>query len=242
MPFWRKTHQSWEKAAGAGPVTEADLAVDEMLKDRLLSARPGYGWLSEETDDDPRRLDRDTVFIVDPIDGTRAFMEGDRHWSHSLAISSGGRITAAAIFLPAKDQLFTAAIGEGAALNGQPIRTSQRTALQDATVLSAKSNLNPEHYRSGPPPLQRHFRASIAYRLALVAEGRFDAMLTLRDTWEWDVAAGSLIVTEAGGRVSDRLGTPPRFNNPSPLLPGLVAAGELVHRGILRHLHGDGST
>ncbi len=238
LPYWREAHTSWEKADGAGPVTEADLAVDEMLKHRLLSARPGYGWLSEETDDDPVRLDRDKVFIIDPIDGTRAFMAGERTWAHSLAVSHNGAITAAAIFLPAQDKLYAAGLGQGAQLNDQPIRASQRCDLQAATVLSAKSNLDPLHWKIGVPPFERHFRASIAYRLALVAEGRFDAMLTLRDTWEWDIAAGQLITQEAGGMVSDRQGRTPIFNNPTPLVSGLLAAGAGLHGDILHHLIG----
>ncbi|MGB5560106.1 MAG: 3'(2'),5'-bisphosphate nucleotidase CysQ [Paracoccaceae bacterium] len=238
MPYWRQTHKSWEKAAGAGPVTEADLAVDEMLKDRLLAARPGYGWLSEETDDDAARLTRDHVFIVDPIDGTRAFMAGERTWAHSLAVAHQGQIVAAAIYLPAHDKLYTAATDDGARLNGQPVRTSSRADLQDATILAAKPNFDPRHWPIGLPPVRRQFRASLAYRLALVAEGRFDAMLTFRDTWEWDVAAGSLIVKEAGGVVTERYGASPKFNNPMPVLPGLLAAGPLVHRE-LRHYIGD---
>ena len=190
MPFWRQTHKSWEKAAGAGPVTEADLAVDEMLKDRLLAARPTFGWLSEETDDDPSRLDKDWVFIVDPIDGTRSFMAGERTWAHSLAVAHRGKITAAVVWLPAQDKLYTAALGAGAQLNGQPIRSSHQANIQDATVLATRPNFDPEHWPQGVPPVHRHFRASLAYRLTLVAEGRFDAMLTFRNTWEWGRGRG----------------------------------------------------
>lgn len=236
MRYWRQTHEFWEKADGAGPVTEADLAVDSLLKDRLLAARPNYGWLSEETEDDLARLGHDHVFIVDPIDGTRAFMAGERTWAHSLAVARQGRITAAVVFLPAHSKLYTAALGSGARLNDQQIYSSQRANLQDATVLSAKSNFDPLHWPGGMPPIRRHFRASLAYRLALVAEGRFDAMLTLRDTWEWDVAAGSLIVEEAGGRVTDRHGAKAAFNSATPMLPGMLTAGPSVHRELSRHL------
>ena len=238
MPFWRQSLKSWEKAEGAGPVTEADLAVDEMLKSRLLTARPDYGWLSEETDDDPTRLDRKHVFIVDPIDGTRAFMAGERTWAHSLAVSTDGRITAAVVMLPAKDLIYSAALDRGATVNGEPIRASRKTDLNDANVLSAKPNLDLSHWPNGVPPIRRHFRASLAYRLALVAEGKFDAMLTFRDTWEWDVAAGSLITEEAGGIVTDRTGAAARFNNPVPVLHGLLAGGASVHRGLVESLMG----
>ena len=236
MPFWRQTHKSWEKAAGAGPVTEADLAVDEMLKDRLLAARPTFGWLSEETDDDPSRLDKDWVFIVDPIDGTRSFMAGERTWAHSLAVAHRGKITAAVVWLPAQDKLYTAALGAGAQLNGQPIRSSHQANIQNATVLATRPNFDPEHWPQGVPPVHRHFRASLAYRLTLVAEGRFDAMLTFRNTWEWDVAAGALIVHEAGGVVTDRYDSIPVFNGPTATLPGFIAGGACIHKELQRYL------
>lgn len=236
MPFWRQAHKSWEKAAGAGPVTEADLAVDEMLKDRLLAARPDYGWLSEETDDDPARLANDSVFIVDPIDGTRSFMAGERTWAHSLAISRNGQISAAVVYLPARDKLYTAATGQGAYLNSQPIHSSRQSTLEDATVLASRPNFEPGYWPGGVPPVHRHFRASLAYRLALVAEGRFDAMVTFRSTWEWDVAAGALITEEAGGVVTDRHGRGAVFNNPVPALPGLIAGGRAVHGGLLEYM------
>lgn len=236
LPYWRQTHDAWEKADGTGPVTEADLAVDLLLKDRLLAARPEYGWLSEESEDDMVRQERDHVFIVDPIDGTRAFMAGERTWAHSLAVARQGRITAAVVFLPAHSKLYTAELGRGAQLNDRPIRSSQRASVEEATILSAKSNLDARHWPGGLPPVKRHFRASLAYRLALVAEGRFDAMLTLRDTWEWDVAAGSLIVEEAGGTVTDRYGKDAVFNNPTPKIAGILTGGPEVHHALSRHL------
>ena len=231
-PFWQKSPEIWQKEAGAGPVTEADLAVNEMLKSRLLTARPDYGWLSEETEDDSDRLARDRVFIIDPIDGTRSFIAGERTWAHSLAVAEAGRIIAAAVYLPLRDKLYTARLGSGAWLNGEPIRDSGRTEIEDARILSTKPNFDASYWPRGVPNIQRHFRASLAYRLALVAEGRFDAMVTLRDTWEWDVAAGTLIATEAGATVTDRHGAVPRFNNPTPALPGLLAGSGNVHRGL----------
>ncbi len=241
LSYWRNKPESWEKEAGAGPVTEADHAVNDMLHDRLRTARPDYGWLSEESDDGPARLACENLFIVDPIDGTRAFIAGDEAWAHSLAVARGGQVVAAVIYLPAKDKLYAARAGGGAVLNGVPIHPSDRDSLDGATVLSAKNMLTADRWRGGTPPVTRHFRPSLAYRMALVAEGRFDAMLTLRDTWEWDVAAGTLIVREAGAEVADRRGNAPRFNNRAPLLPGLLAAPAPVLRGLLDRLGaGDG--
>ncbi|WP_170467906.1 inositol monophosphatase family protein [Ruegeria arenilitoris] len=223
------TAQRWDKPDGAGPVTEADLAVNAMLEQKLSAARPGYGWLSEETEDSADRLSRDRVFIIDPIDGTRSFAEGSRTWAHSLAIADRGEVTAAVIYLPRRDLLYAAAKGQGATLNGETIRVSAINTLETAEVLAAKPNLQPRHWRQGQvPEFKRNYRPSLAYRMALVAQGRFDGMMTLRPSWEWDIAAGDLIIREASGLCSDRMGQPLRFNNPHPRLNGVIAAGSEV--------------
>ncbi|MGI9368980.1 MAG: 3'(2'),5'-bisphosphate nucleotidase CysQ [Ruegeria sp.] len=222
--------QKWDKPEGAGPVTEADLAVNAMLEQHLSAARPGYGWLSEETEDSPDRLERDRVFIIDPIDGTRSFAEGSRTWAHSLAVAEHGVVTAAVIYLPLRDLMFAAAQGQGASLNGSPIRAAPTSDLDQASILAAKPNMDKRHWRDGQvPDFKRAFRPSLAYRMALVAQGRFDGMMTLRPSWEWDIAAGDLIIREAQGVSSDRYGQSFRFNNPHPQLSGVIGAGADVH-------------
>lgn len=225
----------WDKGGGLGPVTEADLAVDAHLRARLTAARPDYGWLSEETADTNARQSTRSQFIVDPIDGTRAFIEGSRDWAHSLAVVTDGVVEAAVVFMPMRKTMYTAHRGNGAALNGQPLRVAP--VGDKPTVLTARPNLEAHHWRDGQTPdLERHFRSSLAYRLCLVAEGKFDSMLTLRASWEWDIAAGALIVTEAGGTVSDRSGAPLKFNNPLPQVDGVIAAHPDVHRMIADRL------
>jgi myo-inositol-1(or 4)-monophosphatase len=236
LTFSGTTAQRWEKPGDLGPVTEADLAVDDMLRTTLTAARPAYGWLSEESEDTADRLTRGRVFIVDPIDGTRSFIEGSDTWAHSLAIAEYGEIVAAAVYLPVKGKLYAAAKGRGAFLNDRPIRVSPRDALTGARVLAAKPNYDTRHWPGGVPDVRRHYRPSLAYRLSLVAEGRFDAMLTLRDSWEWDIAAGDLILREAGAVTSSRTGAPLRFNNPRPLVDGVVAACPGLHAEILTAL------
>lgn len=228
-----KEAKRWEKPGGAGPVTEADLAVNEMLEATLPAARPDYGWLSEETEDNTDRLNRSRIFVIDPIDGTRSFAEGSRTWAHSLAICEEGIATAAVVYLPQRDLLFAAAAGQGATLNGNAINVADTAHLIDAEVLAAKPNLNSSHWRDGHvPDFGRAYRPSLAYRMALVAQGRFNGMLTLRPSWEWDIAAGDLIIREAGGLCTDRFGAPLRFNNPKPKLSGVVAGGKQLHRQI----------
>lgn len=235
--FFHGSAERWDKPGGQGPVTEADLAVDRMLRAELTSSRPGYGWLSEETEDTPARLEAEQVFIIDPIDGTRSFIEGSTTWAHSLAIARNGIVEAAVVYLPERGKLYAAAKGQGARLNGNALNVSPKAEIEGATVLAAKPNFDPTFWRNRDvPPVERVFRSSLAYRLSLVGEGRFDAMMTLRPTWEWDVAAGSLIVEEAGGKVTDQIKEIARFNNPHPQLRGMVAGTPPIQDALVKRL------
>lgn len=237
LRFWRQSPKVWDKG-DQGPVTEADLAVNDMLKAVLMAARPDYGWLSEETPDDSARLARDTVFIIDPIDGTRAFIAGEDGFSHSLAVAHRGRVTAAVVYLPALDRIYTASEASPALRDGEPIAVSPRDLLAGANVLTTKTTLDPAHWPGGVPEISRGFRTSLAYRLCLVAEGRFDGMITLRDTWEWDIAAGSLIAKRAGSAVTNRAGEAIIFNQPSAQASGTLALTPSLHPQVLARLQG----
>lgn len=235
LGYFRSDNKVWDKGRD-DPVSEADYAVDTYLRETLMAARPGYGWLSEETEDSEDRLTRDTVFIVDPIDGTRAFVAGENTWAHSLAIVHQGRPVAAAVFLPARDKLYLAEAGAGALVNDAPMAVSAREDLAGATLLASRPALADHHWPGGVPAVERHFRPSLAYRLSLVGEGRFDAMLTLRDSWEWDIAAGALIAAEAGAAVSDKTGEALRFNTPARVTSGVLTCAPRIHRDIVRLL------
>lgn len=236
MRYSGPTPVLYDKPDGQGPVTKADLAVDTLLRDRLTRARPGYGWLSEETPDTPDRLTRDRVFVVDPIDGTRAFIEGQDAWAHSLAVVEQGRVIAAVIHMPAKDRLYAAAFGQGATCNGALIRPAGHATLSGARSLASRPTYDAQHWQGEVPALDRHYRPSLAWRLALVAEGTFDLTLTLRPTWEWDIAAGVLILTESGAIITDRRGADLRFNNPYPQVDGTVAANPGLHAALIAAL------
>ena len=233
--YWRDDPQVWDKG-GDDPVSEADFAVDTYLRTALLAARPDYGWVSEETEDDPARTDKPRTFVVDPIDGTRAFVAGEKTWAHSLAVVENGQPVAACVYLPVREKLYLATKGGGATLNGDPIKATRYAFSRDTTLLTPKVTLKPDFWKSTPPDFQRHFRPSLAYRLGLVAEGRFDGMLTLRPSWEWDIAAGALLVTEAGGLATDRRGDALTFNTPSRQSSGVVAAGIGVHPALIDKL------
>lgn len=232
LEYRRKGFNVFSKPGGS-PVTDADLAVDKLLKERLTGARPDYGWLSEETSDNAERLKHERIFVADPIDGTVAFMKSKPWWSVALAVIEHGRPTAAAIFAPALNEMFDAEGGAGARLNGQPIRASDTDTLEDAEVL-ADAKLFEQPIWGEPWPAMRFGRRnSIAYRLSLVAAGAFDAAIALTPKWDWDVAAGALIVEEAGGRISDHLGRPYLFNQPTPRQASLVCAAPALHPLIL---------
>ncbi|MDP3197322.1 3'(2'),5'-bisphosphate nucleotidase CysQ [Tabrizicola sp.] len=238
MRYWRKDPQVWDKGGEHGPVTEADLAVNDMLKAKLLAARPDYGWLSEETPDSAERLAVDTVFIIDPIDGTRAFVAGEETWAHSLAVAHKGRVTAGVVYLPAIDRIYVASETSAPLRDGEVIRASGRERLEGSNILTTKANMAPEKWPGGVPEITRSFRASLAYRMCLAAEGRFDGMLTLRDAWEWDIAAGSLIAEKAGAVVTDRQGKHLRFNAPTALAEGVLALPPKLHAEAMVRLVG----
>ena len=233
--FFKSAPKVWDKPAGQGPVTEADLAVDTMLRETLTAVRPSYGWLSEETDDTSDRLSTTRQFIIDPIDGTRAFIDGSKDWAHSLAIVENGQVIAGVVYLPMKDQMFAAWHGKGATLNGETLHI-EGTATPP-TILTNTPTMDVTNWKNAQPPkVDRHFRSSLAYRMCLVAEGRFDGMITLRPSWEWDIAAGALILTEAGGTVTDKKGAPLRFSNPHPQVNGVIGAVPTFHQTLADQL------
>ena len=231
--YFKGSNQVWEKPDGAGPVSEADLAVDTHLRELLTSERRDYGWLSEETEDTDARQKTESVFVVDPIDGTRSFLSGADTWAHSLAVVKSGQVTAAAVYLPARNKLYAASKGGGAFLNEARLNPDRNSGFAGSSILAARPTMDAEHWPKGVPEIHRSHRPSLAYRLCLVAEGRFDAMLTFRKSWEWDIAAGTLILTEAGAKTSDRMGNELAFNNPHPQTEGVIASGHEMHAEIL---------
>lgn len=234
LGFWGASPASWDKGGGQGPVSEADISVDRVLADVLRTARADYGWLSEESDDDGARRSAERVFIVDPIDGTRSFLEGANAWAISIAVVRRGVVETAVVAMPAMDRTYSAVRGGGTWLDSVPVRASSRVLIEESRVLATRATLAPEAWGAdGVPRVTRHFRPSLAYRLCLVAEGRFDGMMTFRDCWEWDIAAGALIAAEAGATVTDRSGGTLAFNSEPATTPGIVAAAPVIHPALL---------
>ncbi|MDB5470279.1 MAG: 3(2),5-bisphosphate nucleotidase CysQ [Caulobacter sp.] len=215
------------------PVTNADIEVDNLLKAMLLQAKPEYGWLSEETADDPSRLDRRRLFVVDPIDGTAAFMNYKPWWAVSIAVVEDGQPVTAVVHAPELDETFTAQAGKGAHLNGEPIHASTTAELLNSGMLGDAKMFAHPAWRTPWPPMRIEARNSIAYRLCLVADGRFDAALALSAKSEWDLAAADLIQREAGALLTDHKGRTFSYNKPVPLMPSLICAAPAMHPLIL---------
>jgi len=230
--FFGGSYKRWDKGQG-NPVTEADLAVDQFLNEHLRAARPDYGWLSEETDDDPARLARRTVFIVDPIDGTVAFLKGRPHFTICAAVVHDAKPIAGVVYNPISEELFAARKGAGATMNGAPIHTSEREEIEDCRMLGDKQMLQHAAWNEPPnipwPAMEIETRGSIAYRLALVANGAFDAMLALSAKRDWDLAAADIVLTEAGGIVTAHDAGELRYNRPDAIQTSVVGAGPKLH-------------
>jgi myo-inositol-1(or 4)-monophosphatase len=232
MRHFRTAHARWEKGPGQ-IVTEADLAIDRLLKERLLAAHPGDGWLSEETEDDRARLAADRVWVVDPIDGTRSFAEGVPEFTICVALLVGGRPRLGLVLNPATEELFEAAAGCGARHNGARLQLAAPPGLQAAHICCSKNKCRRRHFDRFLPGTTLSSIGSLALKLVSVAAGRFDGFLTWRRIHDWDVAAAALIVEEAGGRITDGGGAALAFNTEAARHDGLVAAHPALHRPLL---------
>lgn len=212
------------KEGDGTPVTNADLAADRLLTERLRAARPAYGWLSEETADDTDRLSRERIFVVDPIDGTRAFLNNRPWWSISLAVVKGDQVVAGVVFAPEFEEVYAATAGGGATLNGQPVAPSEMTTLEACRMVGDPVVFNHWSWPTPWPAMQVEQRNSTAYRMCLVAAGLFDAAVAPVRKSDWDVAAGDLIAREAGCFVGDHNGEGFRYNRVRPSQASLICA------------------
>jgi myo-inositol-1(or 4)-monophosphatase len=204
------------------PVTEADMAVNEVLLANLPQG--DEGWLSEETVDDALRLSKSRVWVVDPVDGTKEFVQGVPEWCVSVGLVEEGRAVAGGLCIPARDLMVVGAVGDGVRANGKPCRTRDVDSLEGAEVLASRSEVGRgEWKRFEKQPFTIRPMGSVALKLGLVAAGLSDATWTLVPKHEWDVAAGTALVLAAGGEVWTLDGQAPQFNRPRPLFSGLIA-------------------
>jgi myo-inositol-1(or 4)-monophosphatase len=221
-----------EYKVGHDPVTEADRALDAVLRKELL--REGEGWLSEESVDDPIRLQRSRVWVVDPLDGTREFVKGIPEFCVSIGFVENGKPVAGGIFNPATDETFLGSIDSGVTYNGKPAQPSQRTTLDGALVLASRSEIKRGEWKSFETcSLTIRPMGSVAYKLALVSAGLADVTFTLTPKNEWDVVAGAALVQSADGFVSTLEKTALIANRRDPLLSGLLASGPFLKDKLL---------
>lgn len=231
--MFRTELKKWIKGASS-PVSEADIAVNDLLEARLRAATPDYGWLSEESADDVARLSRRLTWIVDPIDGTRNYLNGHDDWCVSVALVEDAAPVLAAVFAPASGEFFFAARGQGATLNGLAVQASPGSTLDFSRVAGPKPMV--ERLNSSGREIKLHPRiGSLALRLCRVAHGALDAAFAGGNSHDWDLAAADLIVQEADGRMSDLSGEPILYNRREVAHGVLVAAGRDRHAGIVAH-------
>jgi myo-inositol-1(or 4)-monophosphatase len=229
MKFFRGPLKSWTKGAGDSPVSEADIAANELLHTHLL--REGDGWLSEESEDDPTRLDADRVWVVDPIDGTRAFIAGREDWTISAALVTDGRPVAAALFAPATSELFLTTLGGGVTRNGVPIRVTNGGLA--GTRISGPKRVLERMVSHGAEIVLMPRVHSLALRLARVAHGELDAAMAGGNGHDWDLAAADLLVHQAGGALTTFEGATLIYNRAEPMHGALVAAGRTRHEAFI---------
>jgi myo-inositol-1(or 4)-monophosphatase len=231
----RKTAQGafrhWTKGEDRSPVSEADIAVNDLLQQRLTDLVPGAGWFSEELEDAPDATHALT-WIVDPIDGTRAFIAGRADWSISAGLVEDGRPLVAALYAPMSEEIFLAVRGGGATLNGAPIKANDGDGLRGVKIAGPKRYLD-RLSNLAEGTLAQPKVHSLALRLARVAQGAFDAAFSAPGSHDWDLAAADLLVHEAGGALTDLTGRPLKYIGSQAAHGALVAAGQARHDAFL---------
>ncbi|MCF6329578.1 MAG: DUF4170 domain-containing protein [Henriciella sp.] len=222
--------KSWSKSKG-DPVTEADIAVNDLIRERLLTARPDYGWLSEESVLDNEMRARTRVWVVDPIDGTRAFMRGEPYWCIGLGVVERGQARVGLVHAPQLEQTYEARLGGGAFSNNARIQVSDCTLETGCRLIASQAML--DHPDWGTPwpavTLADPMPNATLLRMCWVASGEWDAALTLSRKSDWDLVAGAIIVSEAGGIASTHLAEPYEFNRSEPAQRSLLVAGKALH-------------
>jgi myo-inositol-1(or 4)-monophosphatase len=228
---FRQPLRQWIKGESS-PVSEADIAVNDFLRERLLGLAGGYGWMSEENEDDPARLEAENVWIVDPIDGTRAYLAGQDDWTVSVALAARGRPTLGAVFAPVSQELFLAVAGGGATRNGVAIAASSGSDITGAKVVGPKRHINwLAGLNANAMPVPRI--GSIALRLARVAQGVLDVAFAGGNSHDWDLAAADLLVHEAGGALTTMAGEALTYNSSELVHGALLAAGQERHAALI---------
>ena len=228
----RGEFKRWTKGADHSPVSEGDIAVNNLLHTKLRALVPQAGWLSEETEDDLAGRTVQCAWVVDPIDGTRAYIAGFPDWTISVALVQDARPRLAALYAPVTGEMFLAVAGQGATLNGVPMAANLGADLADAKAAGPKRYLDRLASLS-PDTLPQPKVHSLALRLTRVAHGALDLAFASPGSHDWDLAAADLLVHEAGGTMTDLAGQPLRYNQPLTVHKALIAAGNARHATLI---------
>jgi myo-inositol-1(or 4)-monophosphatase len=226
MALYGKDYRIEQKSKN-NPVTAADLEANRKIHEIILGRYPEDGWLSEENKDNPKRLAVSRVWVIDPIDGTKEFIEGIPQFAVSIALVEDGRAVVGVVYNPVEEEFYRAAKGAGATLNGRSIRVSSREKAEGASLLTSRSEPRGK-FESFAAICRLKAVGSIAYRLALIAAGRGDGTLTFRSIHEWDICAGVVMVEEAGGLVMNGSGKRMMFNQKDAVCHGMIASNEVL--------------
>jgi myo-inositol-1(or 4)-monophosphatase len=225
-----KEARAWAKQGGS-PVTEADLAVNLLCQERLTTARPDYGWLSEETADNRALRQKPRCWVIDPIDGTRAYMRDDPNWCVGLSVVENGNAVAGVIFAPELGHLYEARRGGGAYLNGDAIRVSDCDLEEGCRLIASQQMIDSKRWANPWPSIDvaNPKPNATLLRMAFVASGAWDGTLVLGRKSDWDLAAGTVIIQEAGGVATTHKGEPLKFNRDVPAQRSIIASGKGLH-------------
>ncbi|MDX1580661.1 MAG: 3'(2'),5'-bisphosphate nucleotidase CysQ [Alphaproteobacteria bacterium] len=227
MRYFEEGVKTWHKTDDE-PVSEADYAVDDHLKEKLVGRWETDGWLSEESSRIGAEGARKLTWVVDPIDGTRAFIKQKPHFTVCLGLVENDRAVYGAVYNPALDEFFEAEAGEGALCNGRPIHVNSHDRLDGLKMIGYREMFAEKHWKSPWPKIEVALVNSIAYRMVLVASGAHDAVVNLRPQNDWDIVAAELILREAGGKCTDRDGNPYRFHGQGGKNQSVIAANPVL--------------
>ena len=235
LKWFKKDPEQWEKDDGS-LVSKADIEINDLLNKLLKNKNPEFGWLSEENEDDKSRLNKKITFVVDPLDGTKAFLEGKREFSISIAIVKNGLPISGIIFSPSTGEMFEAEKNKGSWKNNKKIVISKYKKLEKCKMIAFKPMFSHPAWKKPWPKMNVENRNSIAYRMALVASGQYDAMMALNSKNDWDIAAGDLLISESGGIVTLHNNKKIIYNTENIKKPSVIGTNKFIHEKIIKRV------
>ena len=235
LKWFKKDPEQWKKDDGS-LVSKADIEINDLLNKLLKNKNPEFGWLSEENEDDRSRLNKKITFVVDPLDGTKAFLEGKKEFSISVAIVKNGLPISGIVFSPSTGEMFEAEKNKGSWKNNKKVIISNYNRLEKCKMIAFKPMFSHPAWKEPWPKMDVENRNSIAYRMALVASGQYDAMMALNSKNDWDIAAGDLLISESGGVVTLHTNKKIIYNTENIKKPSVIGTNKSIHEKIIKRV------